>query len=348
MNKPQLTKIQIADLCREMALMLHAGISTADGLFLLTEEEKNESVKATLQEMAEFVDAGGLLANAFENAGCFPTYLSGLLHVGEQVGRTEEALNALSRYYESLDRLERQITNALTYPVILLLLMLVVIVVLLTQVLPIFNEVYISLGGQLTGIAHGLLRLGQILDGLLPVLAAVLGAALLLLAAFVFLPGFREKVLSLWNRFFGDRGISRKLNNARFAQALSMGLSSGLSPEEAVDMATLLLADIPKAADRCKQCSAFLLESGDLADALSKTDLMDASAGRLLKLGTRSGSGDTVMEELAGRMQEDAHLAIERAAAKIEPTLVLITTILVGAILLSVMLPLMNIMTSIG
>ena len=348
MNKLQLTKFQISDLCHELALMVHAGIGTADALFLMMQEEENESVKKMLQEMAEAVDAGGLLADAFANSGCFPNYLSGLLRVGEEVGRTEEALNSLSRYYENKARLERQITNALTYPVILLLLMLVVIGVLLTRVLPVFNEVYISLGGQLTGIAKGLLIFGQVLDGLLPVLAVLLAVVLLSLACFVFHFGFRNKVLNLWNRFFGDKGVSRKLNNARFAQALSMGISSGLSPEESVEMAALLLADIPKAAERCKKCSAILLESNDLSEALQKAELLEASACRLLTLGIRSGSGDTVMEELANRMQEDAHLEVERTAQKIEPALVLVTTLLVGAILLSVMLPLMNIMTSIG
>lgn len=348
MNKVQLSKLQIADLCRELALMLHAGIGTGDGLFLLAEEEKDAALKEMLTDMAKAVDEGAFLAHAFEDAGCFPVYMSGLLNVGERVGRLEEALMALSRYYESKDRLERQITNALTYPVILLILMLVVIVVLLTRVLPVFNDVYASLGGQLTGVAWGLLVFGQALDKLLPVLVVILAVVLILLAVFVFHTGLRAKMLALWNRHFGDKGVSRKLNNARFAQALSMGLSSGLSPEEAVDMAALLLADIPKAAERCKKCRDLLLENVNLADALGEAELMSPSACRLLTLGIRSGSGDTVMEDLANRMQEEAHHEVERTAAKVEPALVLITTVLVGAILLSVMLPLMNIMTTIG
>ncbi|MBQ9858742.1 MAG: type II secretion system F family protein [Oscillospiraceae bacterium] len=348
MNKVQLSKLQIADLCRELALMLHAGIGTGDGLFLLAEEEKDAALKEMLTDMAKAVDAGAFLAQAFEDTCCFPVYMSGLLNVGERVGRLEEALMALSRYYESKDRLERQITNALTYPVILLILMLVVIVVLLTRVLPVFNDVYASLGGQLTGVAWGLLVFGQALDKLLPVLVVILAVVLILLAVFVFHSGLRAKMLALWNRHFGDKGVSRKLNNARFAQALSMGLSSGLSPEEAVDMAALLLADIPKAAERCKKCRDLLLENVNLADALGEAELMSPSACRLLTLGIRSGSGDTVMEDLANRMQEEAHHEVERTAAKVEPALVLITTVLVGAILLSVMLPLMNIMTTIG
>jgi type IV pilus assembly protein PilC len=62
----------------------------------------------------------------------------------------------------------------------------------------------------------------------------------------------------------------------------------------------------------------------------------------------RSGNGDSVMEEIAERMQQDAQQAIESAVSKIEPALILVTSGLVGVILLSVMIPMMNIMSAIG
>ena len=348
MNKANFSNMETADLCRELALLLHAGIGTGDGLYLLAEEEKDPVTKEMLTQMAKIVDFGNPLAKAFEEAGRFPAHMIGLLQVGEAVGRTEEALNALSRYYENRERMERHITGALTYPVMLLLLMSVVIVVLLTKVLPVFNDVYASLGGQLTGIAGMLLGLGNGLNKILPLLCVVLALVLILLGGFVFSKKIRAKMLDFYNSRWGDKGVSRKMTNARFAQALSMGISSGMPPEEGVDMAASLLRDIPKAAERCEKCSELLRNGESLSEALNKTGLMESAACRLLTLGMRGGSGDTVMEELARRMQEEAEHALEHAASKIEPALVLITTLLVGAILLAVMLPLMNIMTTIG
>ena len=219
---------------------------------------------------------------------------------------------------------------------------------LLTKVLPVFNEVYASLGGQLTGLAGMLLGLGNGLNKILPLLCVVFALVLILLGGFVFSKKIRAKMLDFYNSRWGDKGVSGKTNNARFAQALSMGISSGMPPEEAVDMAASLLSDIPKAAGRCEKCSELLRNGESLSEALNKTGLMESAACRLLTLGMRGGSGDTVMEELARRMQEDAEHAVEHAASKIEPALVLVTTLLVGAILLAVMLPLMNIMTTIG
>ena len=271
-----------------------------------------------------------------------------MVEVGERSGRTEQALQSLARYYERQEQMDRQIRSALTYPAILLLLMLVVIVVLLSQVLPVFDEVYASLGGQLTGVAGGLLLAGQALDAAMPLLCVLMAAAVALVLAFSLSDSFRNRLLTLWRRRFGDRGVSRAISEARFAQALSMGLGSGLPLEEAVDQCAALLEDVPSAAKRCRTCADRLREGGDLADSLRESGVLPAAACRMLTLGLRSGNGDEVMEDIARRLSDDADQALERRVAQVEPTLVLATSLLVGAILLSVMLPLMNIMTAIG
>ena len=179
MKGKQATYLEIASLCRELALLLHAGVRAGDGLALLAEEEPEAQRRKQLEEMARQVDDGASLGE-----GLFPAYVTGLVTVGERSGRTEEALNALSVYYEQRDQLDRQVRSALLYPSVLLVLMLVVIVVLLAKVLPVFDQVYASLGGELTGVAGGLLTLGRALDAAMPVLCAVLGVVVIFLAVF--------------------------------------------------------------------------------------------------------------------------------------------------------------------
>lgn len=348
MHSLELSNLETADLCRELALLLHSGISAGDALYLMAEEEKDPRLHPLLAGMASAMDAGNYLHQAFEQAGCFPVYVTGLIRVGEEVGRTEETLNALAGYYEGREKMQRQIVSSLTYPAILLLLMLIVIVVLLSKVLPVFNEIYMSLGGQLTGIAGGLLLLGQFLNRAMPVLCVLLGMILAAAALLYLHRGLRGRITAFWRRRWGDRGIARKMNNAQFAQALSMGFSSGMLPEDSVDMAAVLLQDCPDAAARCAKCRDLLLEGTELAAALGSCGLLSLSACRLLTLGMRSGTGDSVIEEIARRMEDDARQALDSAVSKVEPALVLVTSGLVGVILLSVMLPLMNIMTAIG
>ncbi len=348
MSTYQLSNGEISGLCEGLALLLHAGVSAADGLHLLLEEERQSALREALSRMAEQVDGGSTLSAAFREAACFPGYVCGLIEVGERSGRLEEALSALSRHYEDRARLDRRVRSALLYPAILLVIMLAVIVVLLVKVLPVFNDVYAQLGGQLTGVAGGLLSLGRALDAGMPVLCALLGLVVLALILFAALPSFREKVLAVWRKSMGDRGVSRKLNTARFAQSLSMGMSSGLPLEESLELAGSLMSGVPAAQARCKQCLALLEQGEPLSKALSQSEALPHAQCRLLELGLRGGSGDRAMEQIARRLGEDSEIALEEKVGQVEPALVIVTSVLVGLILLAVMLPLMNIMTAIG
>lgn len=72
------------------------------------------------------------------------------------------------------------------------------------------------------------------------------------------------------------------------------------------------------------------------------------AARRMLTAGIRSGNTDLCMTRIADRLREDAADDLDRLISRIEPALVLAASILVGLILLSVMLPLLNIMNALG
>lgn len=347
MKEKRLSYQEIARFCRGLSLLLHAGIPLGDGIFLLAEEEEG-AYRVKLEEMGKAMDGGLPLAAAMEASGGFPVYVTGMVKVGETSGRLEDALLALADYYDERERMDRQLRNALTYPAIVLLLMLVVIGVLLIRVLPVFDDVYASLGGSLTGLAGGLLSFGKVLQGMLPFLCVLLAAAVVFVLIFSISENVRRDVLAAWNRKWGDKGSARKQNDARFAQGLAMGLKSGLPMEEAVELAAYLLADVPQAAKRYAACRESLAKGEELTKALKQTEALPASACRMLELGMRGGNGDAVMEEIAARLAEEAAQALEDRAAQVEPAMVIGASLLVGIILLAVMLPLMNIMSAIG
>ena len=182
--------------------------------------------------------------------------------------------------------------------------------------------------------------------GYLPALDDVL-AALAVLAAVCALwePG-RAGLLSLWRGRWGDRGVSRKLNDARLAQALAMGIAGGLPLEEALDLAAGLLEGGARA--RCQDCRRRIEEREGLGEALRASDLLPLRCCRLFELGQRGGAGDTAMEKIALSLMEEGEAALESLVGRVEPSLVLVCSLLVGLILLSVMLPLMNIMAAVG
>lgn len=338
---------EISGLCLEISILLHAGVMVGDALALLAEESEGDR-KALLETLARAVDRGESLSAAMGTTERFPPYVRGLVEVGERSGHTEEALGALARYYEERLRMTRRFRSALLYPAVMLGLMLVVIGVLLVKVLPIFDDVYASLGGRLTGLAGGLLTLGRWLEGAMPVLWGVLALVALFLLAFGVIVPFRERILSFWQKSHGDKGLARQMTTAQVAQALAMGMSSGLPMEEALSLAAGLVEDVPAASARCLVCRELLEGGAPLGSALRESGLLPAGRCRLLEMAQRGGAGDSAMAKIAADLSEESDIALEERVSRVEPALVLTCSALVGLILLSVMLPLMHIMSVIG
>lgn len=342
MKASMLTNEQVCSFCMAIAHLIHAGIDTADALTLLMEDEQDPNNRRLLQQMAKWADEGLLLSAVIQKSGAFPAYAATLTEVGEHSGKIEQTLQALARYYEGRDRMDRHLRTALLYPAALLGVLLMVAAVLLIWVLPVFNDVYARLGSSLTGFAGVLLTMGAALHSSLPVLLPILAA---LVVAFAVKP-VRQWVLIRWNRLFGDRGAQRKVLSARFVLAVSMGISSGMTSQEALTLACKLSqGEAPAFAKRCEGC---LQERETLAQTLFENGFLSPADRRLLDAGRRSGAEETVLQQIALNMQEQAREALERRAGLVEPAVVAAACVLIAAVLLSVMLPLMNIMNAIG
>lgn len=345
MKQLRLDYEQLGVLCRALGQMYHAGICTGDALSLMAEDEPSAPEKELLQSMSRMADEGTPLSDIFCQAGCFPGYLCHLMAVGEQVGKSEDTLQALADYYDGRARLSRQMKNALVYPSVLLVVLLAVILILLVWVLPVFNDVYGRLGSRLTGFAGGLLALGSLLRRALPLLGALLAAAFCAAAAAVS-SRVRDRAVKAWYRSHGHRGIGRKIQTARFTQALAMAMAAGMADREAVELASGLAEGSFQ--PRCEACLEAMDRGAELQSALRESEMLSSAQCRLLETGIRSGNGAQMMERIAQKALEDSEYEIEALAGRIEPAVVIVMSVLVGGILLCVMLPLMHIMTAIG
>ncbi len=347
MDKNKLTNEETDLLCREIELIIRSGLDAGGAMALVAADSDNKTVRKTASELAERLDAGMSLAAAIRSNGAFSEYVCALAEVGETAGKSEEAFRALADHYSRQERLERGLKNALLYPGMLVLVMLAVIVVLFTKVLPVFEDVYARLGAGLGGAAAWMLDVGRALSAAMPLLCLILAAVIVLLALFALSMSFRDRVLAAWRRRFGDKGLGRSLSRARFAGALAMALQSGMNAEEAVSLGGLTLKGT-HAEERCTLCGEKLGRGASLGSALIESDLLPSRSCRLLELGEKGGCADSVMAEIAEKLTEESEDALQKSLGRVEPALVLVCCAIVAVVLLSVMLPLLNIMSAIG
>lgn len=344
----KLTNAYLSAFCMELALILRSGMPMGNGLSLLRDDDDSADSKALLDEMCKDVDAGMNLSQSMERTGRFPGHMLRMLGLAERTGRMEATLFSLSNYYEQQRLLNLNIRQAISYPALLLIVFLTVVVVLITQVLPIFSNVFNQLGATLSPIAQAMLSFGQSLSSASATIGIAAGVIVAAALAVGFVPALRAKATGLLYTHMGGRGVWGDILRARFASALSTGIASGLDAEESINVAARQVEGAKKLDECVATCKEMLQKGENLAAALGGSGLFSSMDSRMIAMGFQTGSVDHVMEEISSRTDKRARERLDGMVSAIEPTIVILTSIVAGAILLSVMLPLVGIMSGIA
>ncbi len=235
----------------------------------------------------------------------------------------------------------------MTYPVLIATMLLVVLFVLFTKIMPVFEQVYIQLGVQLSPVSVAASRFGGIFSGI----ALLLFALVALAAAAAAIASGAGHAFS-WVERLKDWVKRRNktmlaVAGRRFTSVLALTLKSGLELEKGMDLAQELV-DNSKIAATIGECAAQLQAGTSYFEAMKQTGLFSGFHIQMIKVGTRSGRLDEVMNEISEDYEQQADASIDNMIARLEPTMVAVLAVVVGLILLSVMLPLAGVLAGIG
>lgn len=333
--------------CAQMALILKSAIPLQDGIAAVGENIEDVRAKNIISMIETAVSENVPFFQALEETGVFPGYMVHMVEIGEKAGKLDDVLEALSLHYEREDKLKKSIRSAVVYPFILVLMMSVVIAVLVVKVLPVFNRVFNDLGSQMSGFAVSIMNVGTAIGKYAFIVVVIVAVLLFLLYLFTKTPQGAVLFGRAAANFAGTRRLSAKIASARFASVMSMMLSSGYSTDEALELIPKIISnDI--VAQKITKCKELIHGGTSFPEALTQVNMFPGVYGRMVGIGTKTGNLDTVMKKLAGIYEEEVDASINNAVSIIEPALVGVLSVIIGAILLSVMLPLMSIMSSIG
>ena len=343
-----MTNTYLSFLCAELSMLLDAGLTIGDSIQILQDDEPRMDGKAIMQELIDALGDGKPFSVALKGLDQFPRYMVHMVVIGEKTGRLVETLNALSEYYERQVRLSVTIKSSVLYPAILLALMIAVVLILIVQVLPIFNDVFGRLGKQMSPLAVTLMRFGEWLGDASLAIAIVFVAIFAMIILIFSVPRIRKSLAKSFSDRWGGSGVFGKISNSRFVFAMTLAMASGLDTAEAIEAATAVSGGSKTVDAKHKKCMNLINSGKTLSDALCSAGILSLQDGKMLSIGSRSGKADQAIAEIARRSDLDVRDNIDRIVGKIEPTLVIVSSVIVGVILLSVMLPLMGIMTAIG
>lgn len=340
----KLNNRELFQFCEQFSIILRSGMSAIEGLAILNDDSQTERGKEILTFLYKDMEESGSLAHAMEQSGAFPASAAAYVRTGEETGCLDEVMKGLSAFYAKEIQITDQIQSAVAYPLVMLGMMTAVIVILLVNVLPVFRQVFRQLGLEMSGISGALLGIGETLShystAFLVLLAAMIGFILFL----VLHPKGQELIRKIVCRFPGMKEIPVNLDYSRLCQCISLGIRSGLSPELCVELAGAVVTQT-EIREKLASIQKQLAEGYGFTEAITESGLFKAMELRLISLGFQAGASDEVMEKLAEQYEEKSTDSVSHIVSILEPTIVIVLSILVGLVLLSVMMPLLGLLS---
>lgn len=343
-RKNILSAEELAAFAAQLSLTVKTGIPLSEAIMILLEDAETAGATQLLRMILDRLESGDSLANALKATQAFPVYMTQMIEIGETAGRLDHVLDSLKRYYEREDNIIKSAKSAITYPAIMLVILVVIVVILVTKVLPIFNQVYNTLGGEMTPFAQGAMRIGEMMSNSSLVLIIVIVVIAVFLVIMGLTPGGKKGLAALGQKMF--RQLADRMAAAKFASGMSLMLASGLDVDRSVEL-TLPLITNPKMRAKVTKLKEMTERGESFTDSVVATKIFTGMQGRLLTLGFKSGNLDSVMEQIADDYEREVDERLDNLISIIEPTMVAILCVIVGLILLSAMLPLLGVMRAI-
>lgn len=338
---------QISHTFEQLSMLLGAGITPAEGLDIMIHDKDNTDLAACYRTLWELLGKGNSLSDALQKSGLFPSYPVQLMRIGELTGHTDSVCSSLASFYASEDQLKASIRDAFSYPVIMAVMMFVLVIVLLSRVLPIFGQVFRQLGTQVSGIAALLMDISSSLSRYYAFFIGLFFVFALLFLYFSSTVSGQKILQRFLQKFPLSKGLTEQIAMSRFAAGMELTQSSGMDTYESLTLCRNIVENDAVAA-RIDQCIRLLQEGNSFADALSGASIFSSFYSSMVRVASMTGHIDTVMGYISRHYREDTDRRIDAALSRIEPAMVALLAILIGGILLSVILPLMGIMSSIG
>ena len=333
---------------QELVALIKAGLPILGSLDILLERRENPIFRGALTDIRARVKNGESLSDAFSAQGdLFPSLYASTLASGERSG---ELASVIKRYIEYAHRvlvMRRKVVSALIYPSILVVLATVLISVMIFFIIPKFNDFLVGFGSDLpmitkivVGIAmfctdHWLLIVGGLVGGFVGV--------------------------TLWNRSASGRlaidglllklplvgGILRNYAQNRYTRTLGTLQSGGIPMVTALELAGRAVGNTVYEQALLKVVGK-VREGQPLWESLAETGLISDLVIQMIKVGESTGALDAMLHDSSDFVDEEIETQLTRLETMIEPLMLVFMAFVVGIMLMSIYLPMIQAYGSAG
>jgi general secretion pathway protein F len=327
---------------RQLALLLENEIKLTEALNITIEEVADKKVVLALRDIRDRVANGSSVADAMEpHQWLFGHMYLSMVRVGETAGTLPEVLRNLADFLRQQSMRQGQLGAVMIYPVVMVVVMSGIVIFLMTSVLPQLREVIESFGNELPLPTRILMGASSFMTNhwlLLIALAVGFGALITL-----FLKTDRGRRLTdrVFMRIPVVNELVRKTQTSHFTNTLQILLSSGVKMADCMAVLKETTSN-SLMKDTISDLQESILRGSDVSAVLRRSRIIPRAVAHMVAVGEQSGELETVLKRLSANMVAEVDITINKLNALMQPVIILAMAAVVGLIVASVMLPIMQ------
>lgn len=337
----------IAMFCKQLHTMLNAGMPLLTCLDVLSAQTDNKRLAGVIKKMATQVQKGDILSVAMrQHPKIFPSLLVNMVEAGELTGNLDNVLMKMSEHYTKENKINSKIKGAMMYPMILSILVVGVVIFMLTFILPRFTEMFTASGTELPGPTRFLMGLSD---------AIKVYWYLFLAGIIAIIMGIKQVKRTVGGRRFFDRvKLSipvmkvqiAKIATSRFTRTMSTLLASGIPIIQALETSGNVTGN-QVVIDGIAVVTEDMKKGIALSSLLKKVGVFPPMVISMVSIGEESGSLEEMLDKTADYYDEELDAAISKMISMLEPLMIIVMAVVVGFIVISMLLPMFDMLKTV-
>jgi len=333
---------ELALFTRQLATLVRAAIPIDEALSAVGQQTEKPRIKSMVFALrSKILEGHTLAAGLADFPKIFPDLFRATVAAGESSGHLDIVLDRLADYTESRQQMAAKVAQATIYPAILTVMAFLVVTGLLIFVVPQIVEVFDTSGQKLPGITMAMIWLSEFLQAWWLALLLVAVTAFFAIKKILTIPFYKRRfhLFLLTLPVIGK--LVRGLNTARFSRTLSILSSSGVPVLDALQLAAPVVANLPMR-DAIYDAAEKVREGSSIYSALDRSKLFPPMTLHLIASGEKSGNLEDMLDKAAVQQERELEVLIATFMGLFEPLLIVAMGGIVLLIVLSILLPIIN------
>jgi type IV pilus assembly protein PilC len=333
----------VAVFSRQFATMINSGLSLLRSLYILAEQTENKTLADIANQVRMDVEKGSSLSAALaRHPKAFNRLYVSMVRAGETGGVLDSVLLRLANTIEKQVELRRKVKSAMTYPAVVAVLVLCIVTAMLLFIIPMFQDLYTQLGGTLPVPTRILIGVSKFARKFWFLIFGAEAAAVFAFRRWISTDEGRKKwdVIKLKVPVFGQ--LVRKTALARFSRTLSALVRSGVPILESLDIVADTCGN-NVVASAVLDTQAAVKQGEPLAKRLEEHPVVPPMVVQMMAVGEETGALDEMLDKIADFYDQEVEATVDALTSLIEPLLIVVMGVCVGGMVISLYLPMFNI-----